>query len=345
MNENALKPVYSDPSHLVILGAGASVASSLKNPEPNGKKLPSMLDFIEVVGLEDIVQSLPIEFDSENFEDVYSKLYEKDPQSDIINEIERRVSEYFISMKLPPEPTIYDYLVMSLRPKDVIATFNWDPFLYDAFWRNHTQTRLPWSIYLHGNVRIGHCVRDMRKGLVGTHCSKCKLPFTPSKLLFPITQKNYSADPYMKTEWTAFADALKHSRLVTVFGYSVPKTDVEAIRLMSEAWGTSGDRNLEQFEIIDIQAEDIVYERWAKFIYPGHYDYSTDYFDSRLGLSPRRTAEVYMHKIHPSTAEEALRNERNPVPRNFTTLEEIWTWFDPLIEAEEEASQLEDSDQ
>jgi hypothetical protein len=191
MNENALRPVYSGPPHLVILGAGASIASSLKNPEPNGKKLPSMLDFIEVIGLGDIVQTLPYDFDSENFEEVYSKLCEIDPESDNIKEIERRVSEYFTSMTLPPEPTLYDYLVMSLRPKDVIATFNWDPFLYDACRRNHTKTRLPRVVYLHGNVRIGHCMRDRRIGLIGTRCSKCRILVTLSKLLFPFTQMTH----------------------------------------------------------------------------------------------------------------------------------------------------------
>ena len=37
--------------------------------------------------------------------------------------------DYFSSLALPEHPSIYDYLVLGLRPKDVIATFNWDPFL------------------------------------------------------------------------------------------------------------------------------------------------------------------------------------------------------------------------
>jgi cyclic nucleotide-binding protein len=34
--------------------------------------------------------------------------------------------------------TLYDHLVLSLRPKDVIATFNWDPFLIPD--------RTPWRV-------------------------------------------------------------------------------------------------------------------------------------------------------------------------------------------------------
>jgi hypothetical protein len=49
---------------------------------------------------------------------------------------------------------------LSLREKDVIATFNWDPLLFAACARNHTRTKLPYIIYLHGNVAIGYCNRS-----------------------------------------------------------------------------------------------------------------------------------------------------------------------------------------
>ena len=39
--------------------------------------------------------------------------------------------------------------------------------------------------------------------------------------------------------------------MFTIFGYSAPKTDVEAIDLLKQAWGAIGDRNLEQTEIIN----------------------------------------------------------------------------------------------
>jgi hypothetical protein len=45
--------------HVVILGAGASIATTFRNTEMNGKKLPSMDNFIEIVGLADIVETLP----------------------------------------------------------------------------------------------------------------------------------------------------------------------------------------------------------------------------------------------------------------------------------------------
>src|SRR4051812_24061815 len=121
--EDRVKTVFGGGGHVVILGAGASIASTMRNPELTGKRLPSMNDFIDVVGLRDIVESLPTNLRAANFEELYSKLHSDNPDSSEIKEIERRVYEYFSGMKLPNEPTIYDYLVLSLRPRDIIATF------------------------------------------------------------------------------------------------------------------------------------------------------------------------------------------------------------------------------
>jgi len=40
--EEGIRTVYDDPSHVGILGAGASIATTADNPEPSRKKLPSM---------------------------------------------------------------------------------------------------------------------------------------------------------------------------------------------------------------------------------------------------------------------------------------------------------------
>jgi hypothetical protein len=125
--EEGIDTVYEGPSHVVILGAGASIASTLHNPEPSGKRLPSMDNFIEVVGLAEILDSTDSDCHAGDFEEVYSCLYSKDPNSRTIREIGQRVFDYFSVLRLPDTPTIYDYLLLALRPKDLIATFNWIP--------------------------------------------------------------------------------------------------------------------------------------------------------------------------------------------------------------------------
>lgn len=334
--EDRIKKVMGGGGHVVILGAGASIASTIRNPELNGKQLPSMDNFIEVVGLQDIVGNIPENLQAKNFEQLYSNLHEHNPNSEEIKEIESRVQAYFGDMSLPEEPTIYDHLVLSLRPRDLIATFNWDPFLYQAFCRNSALTKdLPLMSFLHGNVSIGFSAEDKRCGPVGMYMRRDGGYFEPTKLLYPVRQKNYNDDEFISMEWERLKYWLKEysTKLVTVFGYGAPETDVEAVKLLDESYGGKDARNMEQFEIIDVQDEDTVVKRWDKFIHSHHYDYTTNYFDSSLALNPRRTSESYFQHILPMTPDEAF-SESNPIPSNILTLEELWEWHRPLIEAE-----------
>jgi hypothetical protein len=132
--QEGIDTVYGGPSHVVILGAGASIASVVRDTEPAKKRLPSMDNFIEVLDLAGMLEAAGVDPHVTNFESAYSDLYTKDPDARVIRQIESRVKEYFETLTLPATPTIYDYLMLSLRRKDLIATFNWDPFLYQAFY-------------------------------------------------------------------------------------------------------------------------------------------------------------------------------------------------------------------
>ena len=48
-------------AHVVILGAGASIASALRNPEKHGLSLPSMNDLPKVCGLDGVLSKFPEE--------------------------------------------------------------------------------------------------------------------------------------------------------------------------------------------------------------------------------------------------------------------------------------------
>lgn len=336
--EEGINQVYNGLRHVVILGAGTSIATTLRNSEANGKRLPSMDNFIQVVGLEDLVQQVPDCLKATNFEKLYSNLHQDDPQSALIQEIETRIQQYFGNMELPPEPTIYDYLVLSLRDKDLIATFNWDPFLYQAFSRNRNFTKnQPGLSFLHGNVAIGY--NENGSGPAGVNSPRFGY-FEPTKLLYPVEQKNYIEDVFISGEWERLKYWLNHDKTcrVSVFGYGAPVSDVEAVRLLNDAWGTPDRRNMEQFEIIDVSPEETLRERWNGFIHSHHYDVANNYFNSSLANNPRRTCESYHSHYLPLTIDEAFRSN-NPVPQNFRTLEELWAWHEPLIKAEEAEEQ------
>ena len=67
--------------HVVILGAGASIASTIRDPEEHGLKLPSMNNLPDVVGLHGCLSHFPQELIQDNFEATYSNIAEHDPDN------------------------------------------------------------------------------------------------------------------------------------------------------------------------------------------------------------------------------------------------------------------------
>ena len=334
--EEEIERVHGNGTHVVILGAGASLASAFRNPEKNGKSLPLMNNVVQVLDLVDITATLPVEIRQyeNNFEKLYSELSINEDFKKQRISIENRVYEYFSELELPDEPTIYDYLILSLRhQKDVIATFNWDPFLYQAYVRNGEFAKPPGILFLHGCVALGYDEEDGRSGPVNWYSKKTGNQFKPVEILFPVDQKDYNSHPFIKKQWIALQERLKVAERVTIFGYSAPETDVEAIELLQDAWGNVEERNMEEFELIDIRNEHEVKKSWKTFIHSHHYGYCTSFFDSSLANHPRRSVESYRHWAMPSTPSDAFQ-EGNNVPQDFKNLKEMWEWFQPLIEAE-----------
>lgn len=151
--------------------------------------------------------------------------------------------------------------------------------------------------------------------------------------MYPVEKKDYNSEEYIKGQWDSLQWNLKDADCVTVYGYSAPKSDIEAIELLQNAWGNVNERSMEQFEFIDIQEEQTVLNTWKTFVHSHHYFYSNNYFDSSLARHPRRTVESFNHWAKPRTINEAFQ-DGNQVPDNFNTLEEMWEWHRPLIEAE-----------
>jgi hypothetical protein len=73
--EEGIKQVFGGGGHVVLLGAGASIASTYRNKEKNGKRLPSMDNFIDIVGLNDLVGKIPENLLASNFEKLYGNLH------------------------------------------------------------------------------------------------------------------------------------------------------------------------------------------------------------------------------------------------------------------------------
>jgi hypothetical protein len=316
--------------HVVLLGAGASISAYLAWGS-TGLAPPSLQNLIDVLELRSDIRGHGYDMDDFNFESFYDDLASTGCNKSLRSLIEHRVFDYFSKLKLPNSPTIYDYLFLSLRRKDVIATYNWDPFLVQALMRNEVATRFhrPQILFLHGNVLVSVCPKDRIAGLSGQCCSKCGTPLEPSRLLYPVKHKDYANDPFIKAQWDSLRRYLKQGYYLTIFGYSAPHTDVEARRLMLEVWKANSLQRLYEVEVIDTKQESEVIASWDEFFYSHHYIVTNDIWNSSLFKHPRRTCDAF------ASATLALDPWRdNPFPK-FTSLKELQSWVHPLIEEED----------
>jgi len=315
--------------HVVILGAGASRAA-FPNGETSGKIIPLMNDIMDVIALKDIIESEGINADYSNFEALYDDLVTKNTNLEAVKEIDEKVYNYFSSMRLPPEPTLYDYLILSLRKKDIIASFNWDPFLAQAFRRNMHIVEPPRIVFLHGNVEIGVCIEHRQKGYISQRCGVCQKYLTKTKLLYPVKHKDYNSDPFILNEWEELRLQLNYAYILTIFGYSAPNTDVEAKKLMLEVWKKNSTLELAEVDIIDKKERAELEKTWEDFYHSHHYGIYKSIFNTFLFRFPRRSCEAF--------AMATLQCDPwhdNPFPK-FKTLDELHRWLQPLIDEENE---------
>jgi len=316
--------------HVVLLGAGASIAAYLHWGR-KGSQLPSMQDLIEVLSLREPIEDAGYNTIGLDFEAFYDDLSSSGKNDELRAAIESRVYNFFSALTLPDVPTIYDYLILSLREKDIIATFNWDPFLLQAYMRNEvvTKTRRPRITFLHGNVKVGVCYACEIAGVNGRRCSRCGTLLEPSKLLYPIRHKNYNDDLFIKTEWEVLRDKLKRAYFLTIFGYSAPTTDVEARSLMLDVWKANSSLELAEVEVVDIRSSKNLEVTWRDFFFSHHYMTTKDIFSSYMFTHPRRSCDAF--------AAATLMCEPwhdNPFPK-FKRLRELQEWVAPLIAEED----------
>lgn len=300
MNRNDLIESPSDVRpHVVLLGAGASRAA-FPDGDASGKPVPLMDDLLEVVGLRSTIEQAGLEYDHRrNFEHVYSKLCANPKYADPARNIEKQVRDYFSSLRITEETTIYDHLLLSLRRKDAVFTFNWDPFLFDAYIRNAHIGSLPEIFFLHGNVRIGMCREHVGNWGDRQHrCPICSKPFDDVPLLYPVEEKKYSNDPYIKESWNAARYFLREAFVLTIFGYGAPTSDMDAVELLKSAWLERSNRKIEHIEVIDIASSSDLFRRWRDFAPTGHIEQRRSFEDSWMAMYPRRSVECLRRPVY-----------------------------------------------
>lgn len=315
------------PPHVVILGAGASI-QAFPEGDNNRVQLPSMVNLVELTGLREWLNTVGIGQQETNFEAIYSRLFSDSEQRVCLQEAEEKIRRYFSSMQLPETPTLYDHLLLSLRKQDLVATFNWDPLLFDAWERLDDQfgrAFLPQIAYLHGNVRVGYCPKHMVYGRNGRYCLDCDELLSATPLLFPIETKNYESDPYISDAWQKLRDGLDRALAVTIFGYGAPASDSAAISAMKTAWNDTGERELETIFMIDIKSESDLLKTWRPFIFSHHYNIQRNFYESQLPRTARRSVEALMARTL-----EGRFVEQCPIPGD-AGWEQLRKWFHAMV--------------
>lgn len=277
--------------HVMILGAGASVAACPKG-DKNGRRLPVMRNLVEVVGLSSLMQQAGVGGEP-NFELAYSRLCTDAAMGDLRTQIENQIADYFDAIEIPRHVTIYDEIILSLRRKDLIATFNWDPLLVQAYWRHRHSRERPRLAFLHGNVAIGTCLKDRENGYIGGYCTRCSRSYERTPLLFPVAEKNYASNPFIAAEWDVLRHNLQSAYLVTIFGYSAPLTDAAAFELMMGAWSKNKLAEFAEIEIVDVRPRRELEKSWQPFFTRDHYRVRRRISGTMQYAFPRRSCDAF----------------------------------------------------
>ncbi|MGI8727489.1 MAG: hypothetical protein ACR2K6_07400 [Solirubrobacterales bacterium] len=158
--------------------AGASIAAV---PEDrNGRKLPDMRGLASIDEIQELFAKTDVQDAQADFEAAYASLRAGGRFDEVAERIDHEVRKYFAAVQIGDEPTIYDHLLLGLRPKDLVATFNWDPLIEaEMRLRRAGISQLPQVVVLHGNVAISACVAHQTAGLTDGRCSACGEPLEP----------------------------------------------------------------------------------------------------------------------------------------------------------------------
>ncbi len=166
------------------------------------------------------------------------------------------------------------------------------------------------------------------RGFIWQDCLKCGRPLTPMKLLFPVTDKDYTDDPFIAYQWERLEFYLQNAYWITIFGYSAPVTDVAARDLMLKVWRANPVRDFSQLEIVDIKTRSELKKTWSPFIVRENYSSYESAFQTYMFSYPRRSCDAFA-----GATLQGRPWKENKMPK-FRQLSELQAWVSPLVREE-----------
>ena len=99
-----------------MVGAGASRAAC--KIDKNGKEVPLLKDIHKILGLTSELKKYNFSDEQmKDFEKLFSDINGKAEYRDLQEKLEYEVCDYFSKLQIPDEPTLYDYLILSLTER------------------------------------------------------------------------------------------------------------------------------------------------------------------------------------------------------------------------------------
>ncbi len=289
--EQNIEKLYCRRPHVVIVGAGASRAVM-------GKSCPTMNEAVEQVGLDKMLSGITLQTKSKNLDDIYSELFDRgDECKELRKNMETALYNYFSNVYLPNTLTIYDQLILALTKKDCIISFNWDSMLIQAYNRvSYITENKPELVFLHGNVGAGVCEDCYTFGPIQNHCNRCGKLYKRVPLLYPVKQKDYSSNIFIRDQWGGAKDYISRAGKVTIFGYSAPSSDEEASEILKSAFSTYKEAHkYDTVEVIERPgfSNSELSDTWRYFfaITNEHFNIVNNFYNSSLSKAPRRTLQ------------------------------------------------------
>ena len=315
--------------HVVIVGAGASIAAC--KIDKNGKEVPLLRNIHKILKLTSELEKYNFsDKQMSDFEKLYSDIYGKSEYQELQKKLESKVCDYFCKLQIPDEPILYDYLILSLTEKDAIISFNWDPFLMQAYRRNISVGNLPNLIFPHGNSGVGVCYDCKIEGYANCICPNCYQNFKQMPLLYPTGKKDYNKNDIIKNEWAKAKDFLSRAAGITVFGYGAPVSDIEAVELMKNAKSESLMKDISPFTIINLAKNETEQrERWKEFYDTKMMLYCNIFEECLLWKYPR----VSLETLFDATIKQQPREIKKSY-KEFSTLHDLQEFVKTINEFE-----------
>ena len=129
-------------------------------------------------------------------------------------------------------------------------------------------------------------------------CPVCWEPFKDVPLLYPVEEKDYSSHPYIRGSWEDAQDLFSEAFVLTIFGYSAPASDADAVELLKREWMRKSDRKIEHIEVIDLEKYDVLHKRWKPFLPTDHLKAVCSFNESWITMYPRRSVEALSSAVY-----------------------------------------------